>query len=117
LDKPLSSNEKTVEVSRVEYDMLVLDAGAWRLLNESPHVAELLDEWIQWAYRKDFRDTSSAISSGADWRKIADVPTYAELERRRAAYDQEPLTPRQIRAQTSASWARFEQQIRGRRAA
>lgn len=36
----------TVTLPRGEYDLLVYDAGAWRLLNRSPHVAELLAEFV-----------------------------------------------------------------------
>jgi hypothetical protein len=102
-------DRRTVEVDRVEYDLLVLDAAAWRLLNTSPHVAELLAEWVEWAYRRDQRDISAAFCSGADWRQVATVPTYAELRRRRAEATRPELTPREIRARTAASWAHFEQ--------
>ncbi|WP_141999968.1 hypothetical protein [Amycolatopsis cihanbeyliensis] len=77
-------------VDRAEYEHLRLDAEAWRLLNRSPHVAELLAEWIEWVARQDFRQTSSAISAAADWRTVASTPTYTELKRRRSV----PVVPR-----------------------
>ncbi|WP_125794252.1 hypothetical protein [Amycolatopsis sp. WAC 01376] len=100
-----------------EYRALVADAGAWRLLNSSPHVAELLAEWIEWDRRATARATSNAISGAADWRAIAGGPTYAELARRRTVHTTEPLTPDQIRARATASWARVENWIATRTAA
>jgi hypothetical protein len=79
-----------VTITRAEYDLLVLDAGSWRLLNTSPHVAEILDEWIEWDQRRTLRETSNAISAATDWRRESTIPTYRELERRRA----EPVVPR-----------------------
>ncbi|MEV4604821.1 hypothetical protein AB0K15_46660 [Amycolatopsis sp. NPDC049253] len=113
----MTGDRRTVEVDRVEYDLLVLDAAAWRLLNTSPHVAEILAEWVEWAYRSDQRDIAAAICAGADWRREATVPTYDELRRRRAVHIGPELTPAEIRARAAASWAQFEQQHRGKRSA
>jgi hypothetical protein len=106
-----------VTLPRAEYDHLVLDAAAWRLLNESPHVAELLGEWVAWAYRAEYRAISSAISGAADWRQVAYHPTYAVLEKRRNTYAEAPLTPEQIRRKADQSWARVEEWITRRTAA
>lgn len=64
-------------------------AACWRLLTASPHVAELLAEWDEWARRRDLSDSTAAISAALDWRAVATAPTYAELERRRAV----PVVP------------------------
>ncbi|QRP47989.1 hypothetical protein [Amycolatopsis sp. FDAARGOS 1241] len=110
---PDPSNEVTIP--RVEYDLLVLDAGAWRLLNESPHVAELLAEWVEWAYRADVRESSNAIAEL--FRGSGYGVSYTELARRRAVSTRPALTPEEIRAQTDESWARVEEWITKRRAA
>ncbi|MGW4826680.1 hypothetical protein ACWEOG_03790 [Amycolatopsis japonica] len=107
----------TVRVPMLEYRALIADAGAWRLLNTSPHVAHLLAEWIEWDRRATARATSNAICGGAAWRAIAGGPSYAELARRRAVHTTEPLTPDQIRARATASWARVETWIAARTAA
>jgi hypothetical protein len=73
-----------------EYERLTLDAGCWRKLVASPHVAEILDEWREWQRRHTLRQTSGAVSRAVDWSAFAKIPTYAELERRRA----EPVVPR-----------------------
>lgn len=106
-----------VSVPSLEYRALVADAGAWRLLTASPHVAELLAEWIEWDRRATVREVSHAFSGGADWQTWAAAPTYAELARRRAVHTTEPLTPAQIRARATASWARVEDWITTRTAA
>ncbi|MEU9687149.1 hypothetical protein [Amycolatopsis japonica] len=107
----------TVAVPMLEYRALVADAGAWRLLNSSPHVAHLLAEWVEWDRRATARATSDAVSGAANWRAIAGGPSYAELARRRAVHTTEPLTPGQIRARATASWARVENWIAARTAA
>lgn len=106
-----------VTIPWAEYRALVADAGAWRLLNTSPHVAELLAEWIEWNRRASARQTSNAISGAADWRVLASAPTYAELTRRRAVHTTDVLTPDQIRARATSSWARVETWIATRSAA
>ncbi|MEU4247779.1 hypothetical protein AB0F15_10240 [Amycolatopsis sp. NPDC026612] len=100
-----------------EYRALVLDAAAWRHLNTSPHVAELLAEWVEWDRRRTTRETSNAVSAAGDWRAIAAAPTYDELARRRAVATRPALTPHQIRAQAAASWARVDAWIASREAA
>ncbi|WP_328645302.1 hypothetical protein OHS58_34960 [Amycolatopsis sp. NBC_00348] len=106
-----------VTIPFAEYRALTLDAAAWRLLNTSPHIVELLAEWVEWDRRRTLRETSNAVSAAADWRALAGAPTYAELERRRAAVTRPALTPHQIRAQAAASWARVEAWIATREAA
>ncbi|KDN23931.1 hypothetical protein [Amycolatopsis rifamycinica] len=106
-----------VTIPFTEYRTLTLDAAAWRLLAASPHVAELLAEWVEWDRRRTLRETSHAVSAAADWRALASAPTYAELERRRAIATRPTLTPHQIRAQTAASWARVDAWIATREAA
>jgi hypothetical protein len=106
-----------VTIPFTEYRSLTLDAAAWRLLNTSPHVAELLAEWIEWDCRRSARQTSNAVSAAAGWRALAAAPTYAELAQRRAVATRPALTPRQICAQAAASWARVEQWIATREAA
>jgi hypothetical protein len=98
-----------------EYRALALDAAAWRHLNTSPHVAELLAEWVEWDRRRTLRETSNAVSAADNWRAIAGTPTDAVLARRRATSTRPALTPEQIRAQTAASWAAVEAYIRRRR--
>lgn len=75
-----------VHVPRMEYLALLADAGAWRLLMKSPHVAELLEQFIEWDRRKTEHETSEAIRTGLN-RERWIVPTYAELERRRYGND------------------------------
>jgi len=106
-----------VTIPFTEYRALTLDAAAWRLLGTSPHVAELLAEWIEWDRRRTLRETSHAVSAAADWRALAVAPTYAELARRRAVLTRPALTPHQIRAQAAASWARVNAWIATREAA
>ncbi|OXM69342.1 hypothetical protein [Amycolatopsis vastitatis] len=103
-----------VTIPWLEYRALVADAGHWRLFATSPHVAELLAEWDR---RRATRDTSNAVAAAADWRAIASAPTYAELAARRAVATTDPLTPDQIRARTSESWARVQDWITARRTA
>ncbi|GAB3459121.1 hypothetical protein [Actinophytocola sediminis] len=70
----------TVTLPRVAYQRLAADAGSWRLLNRSPHVAELLAEWMEWDTRRQSRESSWDISAlRGRWNHL----TYAELERRR----------------------------------
>lgn len=58
-------------------------ADCWRLLMSSPHVSELLGEWVEWMHRRTVREASWAISEAVSWRAVAKHPTYAELARRR----------------------------------
>lgn len=100
----------------VELDYLVelhRDAESWRALMRSPHVRELLAEWIEWRRRSDLRESSHAISQAVDWRAIANAPSYAELQRRRNSYAHEPLSPPEIGRWAAESW----QNIEGRNAA
>lgn len=66
-----------------EYGRLRDAAAEQQLLEESPHVAELRAEWIEWDRRRSWSESTAAISSLVDWRQAATTPTYAELERRR----------------------------------
>jgi hypothetical protein len=109
--------EDTVTLLRTEYTKLLMDAAAWRTLWASPHVAEIIAEYFQWLERADFRETSSAISAAHDWRAESSIPTFAELERRRAHYDKPAKGPEQIRARVRWSWARVERAIKPGRAA
>ncbi|MFC9251215.1 hypothetical protein [Amycolatopsis thailandensis] len=84
----------SVTLSRAEFQALAHDAESWRMLNRSPHIAELLAEWGEWTKRAAMRQASGAVCAALDWRAFARVPTYAELERRRA----EPVTPRRCGA-------------------
>ncbi|OXM73076.1 MULTISPECIES: hypothetical protein [Amycolatopsis] len=102
-----------VTIPRAEYQLLLLDAGAWRLLNTSPHVAEILSEWIEWAHRKDMSESTAEMARMVDWRREASVPTYAVLRERRSHYERAPRTPEQIRAETAWSWARVERALKG----
>ncbi len=106
-----------VTIPFIEYRALTLDAAAWRLLATSPHVAELLAEWVEWDRRRTLRETSNAVSAATDWRALAAAPTYAELACRRAVATRPALTPHQIRAQAAASWARVDAWIAAREAA
>jgi hypothetical protein len=73
-----------VSVPELEYYALQADAGAWRLLQQSPHLVELLAEFIEWDRRRTERETAAAVQSGnVEWV----YPTYAELERRRWGAD------------------------------
>lgn len=72
-----------VTVSRTEYEQLCRDAEAWRLLESSPHVAELLGEWIEWDRRRTLSDSTAGMAAAIDWRAVSTAPTYAELQRRR----------------------------------
>jgi len=85
----------TVTISRVEYAALVRDAECWR-------------DVLAYAERSRFRQASSAISAAADWRTIANLASYGELERRRWTYATPALTPAQIRERAAASWAAVE---------
>lgn len=60
-------------------------ADCWRLLTSSPHVSELLGEWVEWMHRRTMREASWVISAAEDWKALASPshPTYAELEERR----------------------------------
>lgn len=84
-----------VTISRDEYDALLRDAEAWR-------------DVLAYAERSRFRQTSSAISAAADWRRIAERPSYARLEQRRLTYTTPALSPAEIKARAAASWAAVE---------
>ncbi|WP_326566916.1 hypothetical protein VSH64_34410 [Amycolatopsis rhabdoformis] len=103
-----SAAQQAITTPFCEYRALVLDAAAWRLLSSSPHLAELLAEWVEWERRRTARETSNAVSGASDWHANAATPTYAELARRRAVATRPSLTPQQIRAQATASWARVD---------
>ncbi|MEU3622937.1 hypothetical protein BS329_39930 [Amycolatopsis coloradensis] len=94
IGQPPAEDLRTVTLSRAEFQALAHDAESWRTLNSSPHVAELLAEWGEWSRRTAMRQASGAVCAALDWRAFARVPTYAELERRRA----EPVTPRRCGA-------------------
>jgi hypothetical protein len=87
-------------------ESVLFAADAWRLLNSSPHVEDLLLEWVEWLRRKTLRETSWSISAAVDWREVATSPTYEELERRRSTYTTPALTPEEIRVK--AGWSREE---------
>lgn len=74
---------ETVTIPRTEYQRLLHAAMFAETLDSSPHVAELIAEYLDWNERRILGETSHAISAGLDWRAAARVPTYAELERRR----------------------------------
>lgn len=80
---PQDPSADTVTISQAEYDQLVVDAGAWRMLRDSEHILDLLAEWLEWDRRRTVRQISGAFSEGMDWSLRAGAPTYAELERRR----------------------------------
>ena len=94
-----------------DYRDLIADAAAWRRLNTSPHVAELLAEWVEWDRRRTARQTSHAVCAAGNWRANAATPSYVELARRRAVFTRPALTPQQIRARAAASWARVDSWI------
>ncbi|TDD40271.1 hypothetical protein [Saccharopolyspora elongata] len=87
-----------IAVPRGVYDRLLADAAAWRdfaerlhdellvlaRLIESPHLRELIRDWFEWERRSRMVRSSHAISAVADWSLLAGVPTYADLQRRRA---------------------------------
>lgn len=83
---PQDPSADTVTITRAEYDQLIVDAGAWRMLRNSEHILNLLAEWIEWDRRRNARQISAAFSDGVDWKLKAYAPTYAELERRRNTY-------------------------------
>lgn len=96
-----------VNITRSEYNELLHAWQCWSALCESPHVAELISELMDWRARRDFRETSTAISQLARWGAIG--PSYGELERRRSTYTTPALTPQQIKEQAARSWAAVEQ--------
>lgn len=102
----MTSPEDTVTLLRTEYTALLMDAAAWRTLNSSPHVAELIAEYFEWLWRAELRESSSAISAAVDWRAAASVPTYAELQRRRSTYTTPARKAEDVKAETAASWAK-----------
>lgn len=99
---------ETVTLTRSEYDALAFDAACWRTLDRSPHVADLLAEWVESVRRAELSESTAAMAALVDWRKVANSPTYAELRRRRNTYDRPALTPEQIRQRAQASLAAFE---------
>lgn len=92
-----------VQVDAAEFVRLSIDAARWRSLAASPHVAELLAEWLEWHRRKECRESSNAIAGACRWGSI--TPSYRELERRRSTYPTPALTPAQIKAKARAGWA------------
>ncbi|QUH04232.1 hypothetical protein HUO13_28655 [Saccharopolyspora erythraea] len=94
----MSPDNSMISIPCSVYDLLVAEAACWRetscwlwselpkvaLLVESPQVRDLIGEWIEWDRRRRAAATSHAISAAHDWRRTAGVPTYAELQRRRA---------------------------------
>jgi hypothetical protein len=89
-------------------EAVVFAADAWRLLNVSPHIADLLLEFTEWLRRKSAREASWAISAAADWRALSGVPSFAELELRRSVFVGRALSPREIRTRAAESWAAVE---------
>lgn len=81
LVRQVSVDGRFVLVPSLEYVELMIDAGQWRLLRESPHVAELLGEWTEWDRRRQLRESSHDIAATprAPWHSL----TYAAIERRR----------------------------------
>lgn len=79
-------------------------AEAWRILNSSPHVRELLNEWREWQLRRDMGESTADMAALYDWRAVANTPTFAEIERRRNTYEHPPLTPEQIKARAQDNW-------------
>jgi len=71
-------------------------------------LTELLDQRDQreQAVSEAFADFGAAVEHLR--RSCASRPDFAELHARRSTYTTPALTPAQIRAQTDASWARFE---------
>ncbi|MEU0467238.1 hypothetical protein ABZ215_24825 [Amycolatopsis sp. NPDC006131] len=86
-------------------------ADCWRLLTSSPHVAELLGEWVEWMHRRTMREASWRISAAVDWSAVASAPTFAELARRRAVFEGEPLSAVEVRRRARESWAVVEREI------
>lgn len=82
---------------------LAEDAAKWRALAACPHVAELIEEWLEWHRRKECRESSNAIAGACRWGNVG--PTYRELERHRNTYREPPLTPAQIKAKARAGWS------------
>ncbi|GAA2806500.1 hypothetical protein [Saccharopolyspora taberi] len=90
-------DDNMLSVPRGVYEHLVTQAAAWRdlrgwlrtefprvaLLAESPHVRELIREWVEWDRRRGEAAASHSIADLADWRQVGVVPSFAELERRR----------------------------------
>lgn len=70
---------------RREVAAVLHDAACWRRLCESPYLAEILAEWVEWDTRRRYREASWAVSEGAremaarGWTWLS----YAELEKRR----------------------------------
>ena len=91
-------SDRTITLSREVYEELATQAAAYRefaghlwkriptlaRLAESPHVRDLISEWIEWDDRRQTVESSHAISAAGDWEAVAAAPTYAELERRRS---------------------------------
>lgn len=62
--------DTTVTIPTAEYDQLLADAEAWR-------------EVLAWAEVGSLRLASWTICGAVDWRREAERPSHAELERRR----------------------------------
>lgn len=75
---------------------VVRAADCWLALTSSPHVADLIAEWIEWDVRRVDAEASHAISGAGNrvdgrgrplpsvWRLAANAPSFKELQRRRA---------------------------------
>ncbi|MBV9846188.1 MAG: hypothetical protein JOZ47_14120 [Kutzneria sp.] len=85
-----------------ELAALVLDALAWRRWWTADMVA-LRAEQFEAEIAQRLKDAAVAISSGADWVRVAYAPSYAELVRRRAVLGPLARTPDR---EALAEWAR-----------
>lgn len=81
------------------------DALSWRALMSSPHIEDLLGEWVEWESRRELSEATAEMAAMVDWRLESSMPSYAELERRRSVFVAPALTPAEIRAKAAASWA------------
>lgn len=63
-----------------EPDCDCLQSFAWRVLCSSPHVLDLIAEYVEWTQRKVISETSAQLSAAGRWTLGL---TYAELRERR----------------------------------
>lgn len=105
----VSDDGRFVTVPSLEYVELMHDAGQWRLLRTSPHVAALLDEWTEWDRRQRLRESSWGISTVARGRW--DHVSYAEIDRRRNTFAQPAKSAEEVRIRARRSWAQVESKI------
>lgn len=112
MQREVSEDGRSVTISSLEYIELAIDAGQWRLLRESPHVAGLLDEWTEWYRRQQMRESSWGVSALARgrWNHVS----YAQIERRRNEFSQPALSAEEVRIRARRSWAQAEQEIQRR---